>query len=114
MSELEKAFNLIYFLCYMIPAILLIAGLPLALKRIKPNGIYGFRTSDTLADPNVWYSVNTIGGISFLIAGSISILLLFCFQKYWMVSPILKFCVGFTIPLILLFAAILVTLTAPK
>ena len=109
MTDLEKAFSQIYFLCYFIPVTLAIVGLPLALKRIKPNGTYGFRTSKTLADPEVWYSVNTIGGISFVITGIISIVLLATIQKYWITGPMIKFYVGFTLPLAFLLIAVWVT-----
>ena len=111
MSETEKAFKPIYFLCYFIPIVLIMTGIPLALKLIEPNGIYGFRTSDTLSDPNVWYSVNTAGGISFVVTGLISILILIGIQKYWIANQILKFCVGFTIPLVLLFIGIAIAFT---
>ena len=106
MTDLEKAFSHIYFLCYFLPVTLVVIGLPLALKHIEPNGTYGFRTSKTLADPEVWYSVNMIGGISFVIAGIISIVLLAAIQKYWITSPMIKFYVGFTLPLVLLLIAV--------
>lgn len=107
MTEIEKAFDYIYFLCFFIPVTLIVVGFPLALKRIEPNGTYGFRTPKTLSDPEVWYSVNTIGGISFVIAGTVSIFLLVVLKKYWMVSSMMKFYVGFTIPLALLLVAVL-------
>jgi hypothetical protein len=33
-------------------------GIPLALHKISPNRLYGFRTSKTLANREVWYTVN--------------------------------------------------------
>jgi uncharacterized membrane protein len=47
----------------------IILGIPLSLSKIKPNGVYGFRTSKTLSDPQIWYAVNRIGGIDFCISG---------------------------------------------
>ena len=52
----------------------IILGIPLALNKIGPNGVYGFRTSKTLSDPQTWYAVNRIGGIDLMIAGIVIIL----------------------------------------
>jgi len=42
----------------------LLAGLslPLIWKKVPPNGLYGFRVSKTLDNPQVWYEVNTYSG----------------------------------------------------
>ena len=37
-------------------------GVPLALGRVGPNPLYGFRTPATLRDPAVWYPVNRVAG----------------------------------------------------
>jgi hypothetical protein len=54
-------------------ALLLCAGLaviavPLALRWIGPNRLYGFRTRATLSDRELWYSANAFGGWSLLIS----------------------------------------------
>ena len=36
--------------------------IPLILKKIKPNKIYGLRIKETLGDEEVWYSANTWSG----------------------------------------------------
>ncbi len=65
---------------------LLLAGLsvPLILRRIKPNGLYGFRVPATLNDPQLWYKVNEYAGRRFLVTGLItaigSIILYFATQ----------------------------------
>lgn len=33
-------------------------SLPLLAGKIKPNGLYGFRVSQTLENPQLWYAVN--------------------------------------------------------
>jgi hypothetical protein len=42
----------------------LMAGLslPLLLRRVKPNSLYGFRTPRTLSDENIWYEANAFAG----------------------------------------------------
>jgi len=45
---------------YFTSGILLAAiSIPLILRKIKPNGLYGFRVKQTLEDPALWYAVNT-------------------------------------------------------
>jgi hypothetical protein len=39
-------------------ALIALIALPLALRRVRPNPVYGFRTRATLADTRTWYAVN--------------------------------------------------------
>jgi SdpI/YfhL protein family len=50
---------------------LLLAGLsvPLILRKIPPNGLYGFRIRSTLGNPELWYKVNTYSGWRLLVVG---------------------------------------------
>lgn len=50
---------------------LLLAGLsvPLILRKIGPNGLYGFRVKKTLEDPAVWYPVNAYAARRLLVVG---------------------------------------------
>jgi uncharacterized membrane protein len=44
---------------YLVSGVLLIAlAIPLLYDKIPPNSLYGFRVSQTLTDPKVWYAVN--------------------------------------------------------
>ena len=49
----------------------LLAGLslPLIWKKVPPNGLYGFRVSQTMDNPQVWYKVNTYSGKRLFWAG---------------------------------------------
>ena len=52
-----------------VPAALIAAvSLPLVLKLIPPNRVYGVRTSQTLADREVWFRVNRIAGVALMAA----------------------------------------------
>jgi uncharacterized membrane protein len=44
-------------------------GMPLALGRVRPNGLFGFRTAKTLGDPAIWYHVNRSSGFDLIVAG---------------------------------------------
>jgi uncharacterized membrane protein len=50
---------------------LLLVGLsiPLLLRRVKPNGWYGFRVRKTLSDERIWYESNAYMAKWLLISG---------------------------------------------
>lgn len=57
--------------------VLLVAlAVPLIRRRVRPNGLYGFRTPSTLNDERIWYEVNAATGVDLLATGIG--LLLFC------------------------------------
>ena len=45
-----------------------IISLPLILKLVPPNGMYGFRTAATSSSKAVWYSANSFHGWALLAA----------------------------------------------
>jgi SdpI/YfhL protein family len=59
-----------------VPTALLIMGLALPLIRgaVKPNWLYGFRTSDTVSDPDLWYPANAYAGRWLLAVGAVMLL----------------------------------------
>ena len=52
----------------------IIMGIPLLLRKVKPNALYGFRTPKTRSSDEIWYKVNKYVGRDFLIAGIIVII----------------------------------------
>jgi uncharacterized membrane protein len=56
--------------------LLIILGVPLALRRVPPNGIYGVRFLSTLADESVWYEINARGGRHLIVLGAVYLVLL--------------------------------------
>ncbi|HEX8063239.1 MAG TPA: SdpI family protein [Allosphingosinicella sp.] len=44
------------------PLLIAAVSLPMALGVVPPNRVYGFRTSASLASPEVWYSSNLWAG----------------------------------------------------
>ena len=38
-------------------------GIPCSLGLVPPNRLYGFRTRQTLEDPDVWYPTNRVAGV---------------------------------------------------
>lgn len=49
-------------------------SVPLVLRKVPPNVIYGVRTRKTLSDPRIWYEANYRGGIAFIMAGIAALL----------------------------------------
>lgn len=54
---------------YIAAVALLAAAIPLALRLVGPNTVYGWRTPATLADPGTWYRTNAVLGWAFIAAG---------------------------------------------
>ena len=52
----------------------ILLGIPLLLKKVKPNWFYGFRTPTSVKNKDLWYKVNKQVGREFIIAGIIVIL----------------------------------------
>ncbi|HEU5195224.1 MAG TPA: SdpI family protein [Methylomirabilota bacterium] len=50
-------------------------ALPLALRKIPRNRLYGVRTRRTLADDRVWYETNAYGGRCLMAASAVAILM---------------------------------------
>jgi uncharacterized membrane protein len=53
---------------YVPTAIIAALSVPLALKRVPPNRVYGYRTSQTLASREVWFRVNRVAGLALIVA----------------------------------------------
>jgi uncharacterized membrane protein len=47
-------------------------SIPLILRLVPPNGIYGFRTGSTLSSPAIWYPANAFMGWTLLLAAVVS------------------------------------------
>jgi hypothetical protein len=54
--------------------LLCILSIPMILKKVKPNGLYGFRVKKTLENPDIWYAVNCYSGKWLLATGLITII----------------------------------------
>lgn len=76
-----------------------ILGIPMWLKKVKPNRYYGFRTKTTLNDPEIWYEVNSIIGKQMTYWG-------FFLSILGLVIPFLK--PNYVHPFLLIYSGILV------
>lgn len=53
--------------CVLITAL----SVPLILRKVPPNALYGFRTPRTLSSPDIWYPANAFSGAAMLVASVI-------------------------------------------
>lgn len=104
MKDDEKA--ALKFLSYLLPLTFIPLGLPLALKLISPNGAYGIRTTRTLESPSIWYSVNFVGGVSLMLAGLLSIMLISLLYRGSKAGPLIKLVLSFVVSIVFLIVAI--------
>jgi len=52
-----------------IAVVLVVSSIPLILRKVPRNGVYGIRFPETIADDHIWYEVNATGGRDLLIVG---------------------------------------------
>ena len=67
--------------CVVAGVALILAGIPLALRRVPPNRTYGVRFLSTLADEAVWYDINARGGRHLIVIGAAYVALLIATLK---------------------------------
>ncbi len=57
---------------FFVPSVIVIVvSIPLVLRLVPPNRIYGVRTRRTLSSPEVWYPANRFGGIALIVASAV-------------------------------------------
>ncbi len=59
------------------------SGVPLALRKVKPNMLYGFRTRATLEDPDLWYEANAYAGRLLIVSGLLSMPITWLAYHLW-------------------------------
>ena len=85
---------LILVLC----AVTAIAGIPLILKLVPPNEIYGVRTEKALSREEIWYEVNRFGGWALVVAAAVTVLALVLWANT-LLRPFWRQLVVFVLPL---------------
>ena len=64
MTVFEKGF----FTILGLSVVLILVAIPLALRKVRPNVVYGYRTRATLSDEDVWYDANAYFGSRLIVA----------------------------------------------
>ena len=61
-----------------------VVGIPLGLRLIPPNPVYGVRTDRTLSDESAWFEVNRVGGWALVGAAGLSAVIVMAYQGTWL------------------------------
>ena len=81
-------------------ALVAIAAVPLVLRLVPPNPVYGFRTERALDDAAYWFVINQFLGQALLIAVGLSALALIAWSGTWLKPAWLQF-TAFLLPIII-------------
>jgi uncharacterized membrane protein len=68
-------------------ALFVLVAIPLALRKVRPNVAYGYRTRATLADEGRWYEANAYFGRRFIVASLASAAAAFFLSSPGLLSP---------------------------
>ena len=60
MADSTPAFVVV--ICFASGLLLIAAGIPMWLRRVPRNALYGVRFGSTLSDDRIWYEINARGG----------------------------------------------------
>lgn len=58
-------------LCFAAGLLLFAAGIPLYLRRIPPNPLYGIRVRSTMSDERIWYDINARAGRDLMVIAAV-------------------------------------------
>ena len=83
-------------------------SLPMAMRKVPPNQLYGFRTEKTLSDTKLWYDANQKAGMN-LIAAAILALIVWAAVELSAGLPKAN-AVGLPVLLVFLFAGVVVSM----
>jgi uncharacterized membrane protein len=67
---------------YVPVTIITVFAVPLALKLVPPNRLYGIRTAQTLSNRDIWFRVNRVAGFARILAAGITMSL------YWLMPEL--------------------------
>jgi uncharacterized membrane protein len=65
----------------MVCAVIFVLCIPLVLKLVPPNRLYGFRTRKTLSSPEIWYPANVFAGYALMLAAAVTALIISCVPR---------------------------------
>lgn len=64
-----------------LPLLMILVSVPMVMRRLPPNALYGFRTPKTLSNPQIWYEANRRAGVNLIVAAILTMLL--CWGVVW-------------------------------
>ncbi|MBP7675712.1 MAG: SdpI family protein [Thermoanaerobaculia bacterium] len=70
-----------------VDAVSILISIPLVLRKIGPNVVYGYRTRATLSDPALWYEANALFGRRLIAASLVSALAALFLARPGLLAP---------------------------
>jgi uncharacterized membrane protein len=86
LGNLKAVPTFVVVLCFASGLLLIVAGIPLWLRRVPRNALYGVRFPSTLSDDRIWYEINARCGRDLVGIGAGYLVLLgaaFMFGRSW-------------------------------
>ena len=83
MTVFEKGTITVLAVCAVFVAI----AIPLVLRKVPRNVVYGYRTHATLSDDRIWYEANAHFGRGMIVASVVSALLIVVLYRMQTLSP---------------------------
>ena len=77
-------------ICFASGLLLIAAGIPMWLRRVPRNALYGVRFASTLSDDRIWYEINARCGRALVVIGAGYLALLtgaFLLGRSWSMPP---------------------------
>jgi len=105
MSLFDKGLITI-LVCY---AVFSLLSIPLILRKIPRNPVYGYRTRATLSDDMLWYKANAYFGLRLLIASILSACIAVALHMYQGISPAIYLKISVVLLVAPAIAAVLLT-----
>ncbi|NPV02673.1 MAG: hypothetical protein HPY53_14970 [Brevinematales bacterium] len=66
---MEEIKMIVMIICFASAVLLIGLGIPMALRKVKRNGVYGARMKYTMMDDDIWMEVNAMAGKGIIIIG---------------------------------------------
>jgi uncharacterized membrane protein len=70
-----------------VDAVFVLISIPLVLRKIGPNVVYGYRSRATLSDPALWYEANALFGRRLIAASVVSALAALYLARPGLLAP---------------------------
>ena len=91
-----------------VPVLIVATALPMLLGIVPPNGLYGFRTKASMANPQGWYLANRAAAKYLILCSILSVAVYFLCKRFT-ADPKTQILIGIAAFTILLFGTVITT-----
>jgi len=95
---MEEIKMIVLIICFASAVLFIGLGIPMALRKVKRNGVYGARMKYTMMDDDIWYEVNAMAGKGIIIVGileaAMGVASIFVLKNVTDKPTVIKFLIG--------------------